>query len=137
MWNMQLHQVFITVKVKFAQSCPTLCDTMECTAHGILQARSLECVAFPFCRGSSQLRDQTQVSLRCRKILYQLNYKGSPRTLEWVACPFSRGSSWLRNHTRLSCIAGRVFINLSHQVNSSLHQLKPKYLLTEFFIWVH
>ena len=31
--------------------------------HGILQARTLEWVAFPFSRGSSQLRNQTQVSL--------------------------------------------------------------------------
>ena len=28
----------------------------------------------------------------CRRILYRLNHKGSPRILEWVACPFSRGS---------------------------------------------
>jgi len=28
--------------------------------------------------------------LHCRQILYQLNYKGSPRILEWVAYPFSR-----------------------------------------------
>ena len=45
-------------KVKVAQSCPTLCDSI----HGVLQARILEWVAFPFYRGSSQLRDQTQVS---------------------------------------------------------------------------
>ena len=32
------------------------------TVHGILQARILEWVAFPFCRGSSQPRDRTQVS---------------------------------------------------------------------------
>ena len=31
-------------------------------AHGILQARRLELVAFPFSRGSSQPRDRTQVS---------------------------------------------------------------------------
>ena len=48
--------------VKVAQSCPTLCDPMDCIAHGILQARVLEWVGFPFSRGSSQLRDQTQVS---------------------------------------------------------------------------
>ena len=41
------------VKVKVAQSYST---------HGILQTRILEWVAFPFSRGSSQLRDQTQVS---------------------------------------------------------------------------
>ena len=51
------------VKVKAAQSCPTRCDPMEnYTVHGILQARILEWVAFPFSRGSSQPRDQTQVS---------------------------------------------------------------------------
>ena len=36
---------------------------MDYTVHGILQARILEWVAFPFSRGSSQLRDQTQVFL--------------------------------------------------------------------------
>ena len=35
---------------------------MDYTVHGILQARILEQVAFPFSRGSSQPRDQTQVS---------------------------------------------------------------------------
>ena len=49
-------------KVKVAQSCPTLCDPMDYTVHGILQARILEWVAFPFSRGSSQLRDRTQIS---------------------------------------------------------------------------
>ena len=42
------------VKVKVAQSCLTLCDPMDYTVHGILQARKLECVAFPFSRGSSR-----------------------------------------------------------------------------------
>ena len=50
------------VKVKVAQLCPTLCDPMDYTVHGILQARILEWVAFSFSRGSSQLKDQTQVS---------------------------------------------------------------------------
>ena len=49
------------VKVKVAQ-CPTLCDPMDYTAHGILQARILEWVAILFSRGSSQPRDRTQVS---------------------------------------------------------------------------
>ena len=50
------------VKVKVTHSCPTLCDPMNSTVHGILQARILEWVAFPFSRGSSQPRDRTQVS---------------------------------------------------------------------------
>ena len=35
------------MKVKFAQLCPTLCDPMDCTVHGILQARILKWVSFP------------------------------------------------------------------------------------------
>ena len=50
------------VKVKVAQSCPTLCDPMDYIVHGILQATMLEWVAFSFSRGSSRTRDQTQVS---------------------------------------------------------------------------
>ena len=53
--------IFI-LKVKVAQSCLTLCDPMDHTVDGILQARILEWVAIPFSRGSSQRRDQTQVS---------------------------------------------------------------------------
>ena len=46
-------------EVTVAQSCLTLCDPMDYTVHGILQARILEWVAFPFFRGSSQPRDRT------------------------------------------------------------------------------
>ena len=48
--------VFI-VKVKLTQSCPATCKTMDYIVHGILQARILEWVAFPFSRRSSQSRD--------------------------------------------------------------------------------
>ena len=51
------------LKVKVAQSCPTLFNPTDYTVHGTLQARTLEWVAFPFSRGSSQPRDRTQVSL--------------------------------------------------------------------------
>ena len=50
------------LKVKVAQLCLTLCDPMDYTVHGILQARILKWVAFPFSRGFSQPRDWTQVS---------------------------------------------------------------------------
>ena len=55
-------QRLVKVKVKVAQSRSTLCDPMDYTVHGILQARILEWVSFPFSRGSSQPRDKTQVS---------------------------------------------------------------------------
>ena len=49
-------------EVKASQSCPTFCDPMNYTVHGILQARIPQWVAFPFSRGSSQPRGRTQVS---------------------------------------------------------------------------
>ena len=52
----------INMKMKLAQSCPTLCNLLDYTAHGILQAKILEWVAIPFSKGSSQFRDWTQVS---------------------------------------------------------------------------
>ena len=55
-------QIILKVKVKVTQSCPTLCDPMGYTVHGIFQARILKWVAFPLSKGSSQPRDQTQVS---------------------------------------------------------------------------
>ena len=49
------------------QSCPTLCDPMDCnlsgfSVHGIFQARVLEWIAISFSSGSSRPRDRTQVS---------------------------------------------------------------------------
>ena len=49
-------------KVKVAQSCLTVWYPMDYIVLGILQARILEWVPFPFSKGSSQPRDQTQVS---------------------------------------------------------------------------
>ena len=67
MWNPSLHGKKCKVEVLVTQLCPTLCDPMDCSppvssVHEILQARILESVAIPFSRGSSRLRDGTQVS---------------------------------------------------------------------------
>ena len=56
------HQLLFSVKVKVAQSCLTLCDPLDDTVHGILQAWILQWVAVPLCKGSSQPRDRTHVS---------------------------------------------------------------------------
>ena len=47
----------VKVKMKVTQSCSTLCDPMDYTVHGILQARMLEWVAYPFSSISSQPRN--------------------------------------------------------------------------------
>ena len=57
-----MHVLFLV-----AQSCLTLCDPKDyslpgSSVHGILQARVLEWVAMLSSRGSSQPRNQTQVS---------------------------------------------------------------------------
>ena len=42
-------------EVQVTQSCPTLCDPMHYTVHGILWARILDLVPFPFSRGSPEM----------------------------------------------------------------------------------
>ena len=82
-----------TEKLKVTQSCPTLCNPMDCIVLGILQARILEWVAFPLSRGSFPIQGANPCLPYCRRILYQLSHKESPRILEWVAYPFYSGSS--------------------------------------------
>ena len=47
------------VKVKVTQSCPTVCDHMNYTVYGILQARILQWGAILFSTGTFQPRDQS------------------------------------------------------------------------------
>ena len=106
------------VKVKVAQSCLTLCDPTDYTAHGILQATILKRVAFlftrvafPFCRVSSQPRDRTQILPHCSRILYQLSHPGLAQSLELsrdlirVLCPPTHF---------LFCIAGSSMSPVGH-----------------------
>ena len=99
------------------QSCLTFCDSMDYTytAHGILRTRNLEWAAFPFSRGSFQPQGSNPGLPQCRRILYWLRHKGSPRILEWVAYPFSSGSSRPQesNWGLLHC--KRILYQLSYQ----------------------
>ena len=69
----------LKVKVKVAQSCPTICNRMDYMDRGIRQTRILEWVAYPFSSGSPQPRKQTGVACIAGKILYQLSNQGSPK----------------------------------------------------------
>ena len=70
--------------VLVAQSCPTLCNPMDCIVHqaplsvGILQARLLEWVAIPFSRGIFPTQGLNPGLRYCRQILYCLSHQGNP-----------------------------------------------------------
>ena len=94
-----------------AQSCPTLCDPMDCnpsgsSIHGIFQARvqdaCMHAKSLQLCPTLCDPMDSSPPGSSVHGILYA-------RILEWVAISFSRGSSWPRDWTRVSCIAGRCF----------------------------
>ena len=71
-----------------AQLCLTLWDHMDCSptgssVPGILQARMLEWVAISFSRGSSQLRDWTQVSRIAGGFFTSWATRGAHITVMW------------------------------------------------------
>ena len=75
--------------MKVTQSCPTLCNPMDCIVHGILQARVLEWIAFPslpnpVIKSTWSPMKSNPGLLYYRQILYQLSHRGSPRILEWI-----------------------------------------------------
>jgi len=72
------HYGCLVTEEKVAQSCPTHCDTMDCTVHGIPQTRILEWVAFPFFKGSFPNQGSNPGLPHCRQILYHLSHKGGP-----------------------------------------------------------
>ena len=95
----------IHVLVKVAQSCLTLCNPMDYTFNGIFQTRILKWVAFLFSRGSSQPRDQTQIS----------NTAGGFFT-SWVTRESKEGRKFIylirMSSTGFSIITYKVGINL-------------------------
>ena len=74
MWCVYIYIVLV------AQSSLTLCNLMDCnplgsSVHAILQARILERVAISFSRGSSQPRNQAQVSCIVGRFPCHLSYR--------------------------------------------------------------
>ena len=105
------------VKVEFAQQCPTLWDPMDYTVHGILQARILEWVAFPFSRGSSQPRIELK-SLVLQEDSLPAEPQGKPKytgadSLSCLQCIFQAQES-----NQIPCFfAGRFFTNWANIKN--------------------
>ena len=69
----------LKVKSEVAQSCPTLCDPMDCSPpassiHGIFQARVLEWVAISFFRKIFLTQASNRGLPHCRHMLYRLSH---------------------------------------------------------------
>ena len=89
------------VRAKSLQLCPTLCDPMDgsppgSSAHGILQARTLEWVAISFSNACMHAKSLQSCPTLCDPM--DSSPPGSSahgilqaRTLEWGAISFSRG----------------------------------------------
>ena len=81
--NLLLNRYLGESESEVTQSCPTLCDPMDCSlsdssVHGIFQARVLEWIAISFSRGSSRPRNRTLVSPIAGRRFYSLSHQGSP-----------------------------------------------------------
>ena len=121
------------VKVKVAQSCLTLCNPMDYTVHGIPQARILEWVVFPFSRGSSQSRDQTQIFHIAGRFFTSWATREAQEYWSRVVYLFSRGSSWPRNWTAVSRIAGRFFTNWAMSIVKQLYSNKMFWKIRDYW----
>ena len=116
---------FVCVCVKLLQSCPSLCDPMDCSppgssVHGILQARILEWVAISPSGGSSRLRDWTHIS-RLQHGMWILYHCTSWEALLYFRCgiisfpPCSWGHSNLNSYLSdffKACVIAAVIVIL-------------------------
>ena len=104
---------------------------------GILLARILEWVAIPISRGSSQPRDETQVYLLCRQILYHLSYQGSPRKKRGGLIDYCRFSSLSGMGSELSfkvVICVKWLVSLKTLKSITFLKIHPGSMLISFKI---
>ena len=85
--NQEAHEKMLNSESEVAQSCPTLCDPMDCSlpgfsVHGIFQARVLGWVAIAFSQGIFLTQGSKPGLPHCRQKLYPLSHQGSPITSE-------------------------------------------------------
>ena len=104
-------------KVKVTQSCLTLCDPMDYTVHGTLQARILEWVAFRFSRGSSQSRGQTQASRTVDRFL-PAEPQGKPKNTGVGSLSFLQGIFPTQESNQGLLNSRRILYQLSYEGRS-------------------
>ena len=103
--------LFLTWKVKVAQSCLTIPNPMDIYSPWNSLGQTTGVGSLSLLQGIFPTQGSNTGLPHCRQILYQLSHKGKPRILKWVAYPFSSRSFRTRNRTGVSYIAGRFFTN--------------------------
>ena len=106
--------------VLVAQSCLTLCDTVDCSppgssVHGDSPGKNTGVGCHALLQGIFPTQGSNPGLPHCWWILYCLSREGSPKILEWLVYPFSRGTCWPRGQLGVSCIGGRFFTNWATQ----------------------
>ena len=109
---------------------------MDYTVHGISPGQNTEVGSFSLSQRVFPVQGSNPGLPRCRRGLYQLNHKESPRILVWVAYPFSRGSSRPRNWTWVSCTAGRFFTSWGIREALKKQSAFPECLLYARAVWM-
>ena len=94
-WAFTAQRVALSVSVsesesenEVAQSCPILCDPMDCSLpgssiHGVFQARILEWVVISFSSRSSRPQGSNLGLPHCRQRLYRLSHRPCNLSLKW------------------------------------------------------
>ena len=122
------------MKVKVSQLCPTLCDPVDYTVHGILQARILEWVAIPFSRGTpNQGNEPRSPALQADSLPAESQGKtkitgvGSQSLLQQII--LTQESNWGLLHFR------QIFYQLNYQGNPRARQFIFRNFIISFQKW--
>ena len=118
---------FGIVKVKVAQSCPILCNPMDYTIHGIVQARILERWPFPSL-GDLPNPGKNPGLPHCRQILYLLSHQRSPSLVK-------KKKKKLPQRVSVLTISPQVTLTFFHSYQQFLScQLQSQFLTLILFV---
>ena len=125
------------VKVLVTQSCPTLCDPIDCSppdfsVQGILQARILEWVAILLSRGSFPPRDRTHTSHIAHRFFTIRATKEAYFIFPLVMCVFSINKLFILSDNFAIILFGCSYVDF-HELFISLSWLITIYHMLQIF----
>ena len=107
------------------------CDPKDFTVHGILQARILEWVAFPFSRGSSQPRYRTQVSCTAGGFFSPAEPQGKPKNTGVTSLSLLQQIFLAQESPKLQAdslpteLSGKLAQTHAHRVDNAIQPAHP------------